>query len=367
MNNVFEYLKQYGSFSFQEREFGNVDSLILAQFCYLKADGMIPTLKEEAEAVSLRFLSEHPDREKLFADERFEKNNRKLFKLMCHSVRFQDIRFRDYVNIVDEQIGTQFSAMTVELGEDMYYIAFRGTDETLVGWKEDFCMAFSGSIPSQDYSVVYVTQIAERVSGKFYMGGHSKGGNLAVYATLRCPEDVVNRIKRIYSFDGPGFRPEVLECERYQQIRPKIKKFIPQSSVIGMVLQSQEKYVVVKSRAAGLLQHDPYTWLVAGGEFVRSDSLYKGRRIMDKALNEWILSLPEEQIRRFVNNLFDILYASEKDNLIDFGKEWKQSIRHMVDAYKELDASEKKFMIRILGKLFSVQSRCLLQGEKKQE
>lgn len=364
MNNVFTYLKEYGSLTFREKKFSAVDSLILSQFCYLKVDGMVPTLKEGAEAVTLCSLSEHPDKEKLFADERFEKNNRRLFELMCESVRFRDIRLNHYVNIVDEEIGTQFSAMTMELRKNMHYIAFRGTDETIVGWKEDFCMAFSGSIPSQDYSVVYVTQVAQRVEGRLCLGGHSKGGNLAVYAALHCPQETADRIARIYSFDGPGFRPEVLACERFLQIRSRIRKFIPQSSVIGMVLQSQEKYVVVKSRAAGILQHDPYTWVVSEGDFVRAGNLYKGRRIKDKALNEWILSLSEEQIRRFVDNLFNILYASEQDNLIDFSKEWKQSLSNMVEAYKEMDVSEKKFMIRILGKLFSIESGMLLQEKK---
>ncbi len=364
MNNVFGYLKEYGSRSFAEKEFSDVDSLILSQFSYLKVDGIVPKLKEEAEAVTLRFLLEHPDRNKLFADERFEKNNRRLFALLCDSVRFGDIRINYHVNIIDEQIGTQFAAMVITLGKEEHYVAFRGTDETIVGWKEDFCMAFSGTIPSQDYSVVYLTQVADRLQGMLYLGGHSKGGNLAVYAALRCPQDIEPRIKRIYSFDGPGFRPEILTGERYQAIRGRIHKVIPQSSVVGMVLQHQEKYIVVKSKAAGLLQHDPFTWLIEHGSFVRLNSLYKGRKIMDHALNEWILELSDEQIRRFVGNLFDIVYASEKDNLIDLSKDWKRSVRNMMEAYKEMDAEEKKFMIRIIGRLFSIQSRYLLQGKK---
>lgn len=362
MNNVFGYLKQFGSFNFKQRPFGEVDSLILSQFSYLKVDGMVPALKENAAAVTLTDLSEHPDREQLFADERYAENNRRLFDLMCKSVRFRNMEINDYVNIVDEQIETQFSAMLITLEGGEQFIAFRGTDETIVGWKEDFCMAFTNPIPSQEYSVVYVTQVADRITGPFSVGGHSKGGNIAVYAALKCQQNVADRIRRVYSFDGPGFRPEILQTGRYEQIKGRIRKVIPQSSIIGMVLQNQEKYVVVKSTASGILQHDPYTWVIEKGNFVRSDSLYKGRRMMDHALNEWILSLPEEQIRRFVENLFDLLYASMAQDLIAMEKDRKNSIRNMVEAYKEMDASEKKFMVRIIWKLLTIQSRCLLQG-----
>lgn len=352
MNSVFDYLHKYGRYSFRERPFSDVDSLLLAQFCYLKLDGLVPKLKEDGSAVSLTELSVHPDRERMFADTRFEKNNRRLFALMAGSARFGGMRINYFVNIVDEDIGTQFGAMTFFPEGALPYIAFRGTDETIVGWKEDFCMAFCGSIPSQDYSVVYLTQVAGRIAGRFLVGGHSKGGNLAVYAGLLCEEETAKRAGRFYSFDGPGFRPEVLSGERYERIRPRIRKLVPQSSVIGMVLQTQERYRVVKSRAAGLLQHDPFTWLIKDGEFVYSAGLDKGRRILDRAMNEWIMSLSEEQMRRFVEDLFDLVRAAEVQDLIEFDADRKKGVRALLEAYKEMDAQEKQFMTRLLGKLF---------------
>ena len=361
MNNVFGYLQAYGKMNFQEKPFCDVDSLLLAQFCYLKMNGLVPKLKEDKEAVCMTDLKAHPDREKMFADTRFEKNNRKLFELMTASVRFGSMKINYYVDIVDKDIGTQFCAVTFFPEGERPYIAFRGTDETIVGWKEDFCMAFRGSIPSQDYSVIYVTQIADRISGNFYVGGHSKGGNLAVYAGLFCEEDISARILLFYSFDGPGFRPEVLQRECYAQIRPRIRKLVPQSSVIGMMLQTQERYLVVKSTAAGLLQHDPFTWLVRDGKFVRSESLYKGRRILDHAMNEWIMSLSEEQMVRFVEDLFDLIKAAEVEDLVEFEQDWKKHVKALLEAYKEMDAEEKKFMGKLLGKLL----RYTLIGEIK--
>ncbi len=352
MNNVFGYLRAYGKYTFREKKFCDVDSLLLSQFCYLKLEGLVPRLKEDGQPVGIAELEKHPDREKMFADTRFEKNNRRLFDLMASSIRFGSMTMNYFVDIVDEEIETQFSAVTFFLDGARPYLAFRGTDETIVGWKEDFCMAFRGSIPSQDYSVIYLTQIADRIRGNFYAGGHSKGGNLAVYAGLLCEEDIAERILYLYSFDGPGFRPEILERERYAQLRPRIRKFVPQSSVIGMVLQTQEHYQVVKSAAAGLLQHDPFTWLIREGRFVRSESLYKGRRILDHAMNEWIMSLSEDQMMRFVEDLFDLIKAAEVEDLIKFDQDRKKHIKALLEAYKEMNADEKKFMGKLLGKLF---------------
>ncbi len=361
MNNVFGYLKEYGGFTFSQKKFCDVDGLILAQFSYLKVDGMVPRLREGAEAVTLRSLSEHPDKEKLFADERYAKNNRRLFAMMCASVRFRDIRINDYVSITDEQIGTQFAAMVITIGEKLHYVAFRGTDETIVGWKEDFCMAFTGTIPSQDYSVIYLTRVADKMEGRFYIGGHSKGGNLAVYAALRCPADIEPRIGRIYSFDAPGFRSGILEGESYRKICGRIRRWVPQSCVVGMMLQYRGRYHVVQSTASGLLQHDPFSWLIEEGRFVQLKALDKKRRKLDSAINTWIMNMSDGQIRRFVGNLFDILYASETDNLIELFKHRKQSVSHMLAAYKKMEPAEKRFMRRMLGKLLVIQSGYLLR------
>lgn len=363
MNNVFGYLKEYGMYTFAQKKFCDVDGLILAQFSYLKVDGLVPRLKEGAEAVTLCSLAEHPDKEKMFADERYEKKNRRLFAMMCNSVRFRDIRINNYVSITDEQIGTQFAAMVMTICENEHYVAFRGTDETIVGWKEDFCMAYTGTIPSQDYSVIYLTRVADKMDGRFYIGGHSKGGNLAVYAALRCPNDIEPRIRRIYSFDGPGFRYGSPGGERYRKICGRVCKWIPQSCVVGMMLQYQGRYHVVQSTASGLQQHDPYTWVIEKGRFVQRKALDKRRRKLNSATNAWIMDMSDVQIRRFVENLFDILYASETDNLIELFKRRKESFCHMFAAYRKMEKAERCFMRQMLVRLLMMQSGWLIRGK----
>lgn len=351
MGTVINYLEQYGKYSFGEMPVTEVDSLILCQLCYLKFDGMVPGAEEEFSPVTLKELEAHPEFEKLFADVRFEKNNRALVRKMLEGKRFSGIKLNNYVNAVEEKWEMQFSAMTCELDNGIVYVAYRGTDETIIGWKEDFNMAFLSPIPAQECSVAYLNTVAERFSGPFYIGGHSKGGNLAVYSAMNCRKEIQERILKVYSMDGPGFRPEVLERCGYDRIAERVEKIIPHSSMVGMLFESDMHYRVVKSKSIGLAQHDPYTWLVTGNHLVRANDVYERRKQMDNTLNQWILSLNEQQLRTFVETLYQVVSASEADNLIDFTAEWKKSMNGVISAMKELDeetAAALKNMIRSL-------------------
>lgn len=351
MGTVLDYLEQYGKYTFREMPMTEVDSLALCQLSYLKFDGMVPGMEEDLPSVTLKSLEGHPDFEKLFSDVRFEKENRALAGRMLAGKRFGDIRLNDYVNIVDEKWETQFSAVTCELDDGMVYVAYRGTDETIVGWKEDFNMAFTAPVPAQKSSVRYLEKAARRFSGPLCTGGHSKGGNLAVYSAMNCSEEIQDRIQKIYSMDGPGFRPEVLKKDGYDRIAGRVEKILPHSSLVGMLFESDMHYRVVKSKTFGLAQHDPYTWLVTGNHFVKANDIYERRKQMDCALNEWILSLDEGQLHTFIDTLFQVISASEADNLIDFTAEWKKSMNGVISAMKELDdqtADTLKSMIRSL-------------------
>ncbi len=351
METVLNYLEQYGRYSFVEMPMTEVDSLALCQLSYLKFEGMVPEMKEEAPAVLLRSLKEHPDFDRLFADVRFEKNNRALMERMLGGRRFGDIELNYYVNIVEEKWETQFSAITCRLDDGTVYVAYRGTDETIIGWKEDFNMAFASPVPAQECSVMYLEEIARRLSGPLCLGGHSKGGNLAVYSAMKCKKEVQDRIRQIYSMDGPGFRPEVLENAGYEAIAERVEKILPHSSLVGMLFESDMRYRVVRSKTLGLAQHDPYTWLVSGDHLVRANDIYERRKKMDNTLNQWILSLDEGQLHTFVDTLFQVLSASEADNLIDFTAEWKKSMNGVISAMKEIDddtADALKSMIRSL-------------------
>lgn len=354
METVLDYLRKYGDYSFRDMPMTEVDSLALCQLSYLKFDGMVPGIQEGSRAVTLESLAVHPDFEKLFADVRYEKVNRQLIANMLVGKRFSNLKLNCYINVIEEQWETQFSAVTYILDDGIVYVAYRGTDETIVGWKEDFNMAFLSPVPGQAYSVKYLNTVAGRLHSPLYVGGHSKGGNLAVYSAMNCLPEIQDRILKIYSLDGPGFRPEVLKDGKYDLIADRVIKILPHSSLVGMLFEANMNFQVVESKTFGLLQHDPYTWKVEDDHLVRADDLYERRKQMDNTLNEWILSLNEQQLRTFVDTLFQVISASKADNLIDFTAEWKRSMNGMVGALKEVDEDTARVLKQVVKALFEI-------------
>ena len=353
---IIDYLKEYADVSLKDEPMNDVDSLVLCQFSYLKFDGLVPLVTENGRSVSLQQLYEHSDYEKLYGDERYEKENRALFEAMRKCVRFRNMKLNCYINIIEAQADfeTQFSAVTFLLEDGTMYVAFRGTDETIVGWKEDFNMAFLSPVPGQEFAVKYLNMVTARLPRDFYVGGHSKGGNLAVYAAMNCYPQARDRIRKIYSMDGPGFRPEVLEKCDFGQIEERTCKILPHSSLVGMLFEKDIRYQVVESRTFGLAQHNPFTWLVKDGHFVTVSDIYESRRFMDDTLNEWILSLDEQSLRTFVDTLFQILAASESDNLIDFTANLKRSMTGILGAMKDLDEDTQKGLRQAVKALFEI-------------
>lgn len=354
IGTIIDYLKEYGDISFREIPMNEVDSLVLCQFAYLKFDGIVPGVEENLPSVRLKDLEGHPDYEKLYADERYEKVNRKLVTAMLAGKRYRNMKMNCYVNFIEKEYETQFSAVTLLLDDGTIYVAFRGTDETIVGWKEDFNMAFLSPVPGQAYSVKYLDTVGARLHRPFYVGGHSKGGNLAVYSSMNCRPEIQDRIIRIYSMDGPGFRPEVLKDANYSMIARRVEKILPHSSLVGMLFEADMRFKVVESRTFGLLQHNPYTWLVKDGRLVEVKDIYESRKQMDNTLNEWILSLDEGQLRIFVDTLFQVINASQAEDLIQFTAEWRKSMNGIVAALKEVDEQTASILKEVIKSLFDI-------------
>ena len=348
---MIKYVKEYGDYTFMERPMSDVDSLVLCQFSYLKFDGMVPTLHENKPSASMQQLAAHAQYEDLFRDVRYEKENRALFEAMAESKRFGSLKMNCFIDIIEMEWETQFSAITYLLEDGTIYVCYRGTDENLIGWKEDFNMSFLQPVPGQEYSTKYLNIVTDRFPNDFYVGGHSKGGNLAIYASMECLDDVKERIIKVYCMDGPGFRPEVLDKEEYASIVDRVVKIIPHSSLVGMIFQTDENYKVIESKNFGLTQHDPYSWLIKDGEFWEVDEIHKARKFSNDTLNEWVLKQDQATLEMFGETLFKVLYASGSDNLIDLGKDWKKSLNGVLKALKEIDPDTKK-MVKLAVKDF---------------
>ncbi len=351
---IIDYVREYGHIPFSDAKVNDVDSLVLSQFAYLKFDGMVPELFDNKPSVTLQDIYFHPDYEKLYADVRYEKENRALFEAMLESIRFSDMRVNCYINIIEEEWETQFSAITCLLGDGTLYILYRGTDESIVGWKEDFNMAYLSPVPGQAYSVKYLNIVTGFLKKDFYVGGHSKGGNLAIYAAMNCNKKVQKRIIKVYSMDGPGFRPEVLEKSDFEAIAERTVKILPHSSLVGMIFEQSMDYLVVDSKGFGLAQHDPYTWLTENGTFLYIDDITQYRKFMDRTMNEFILGLEKEELQVFVDTMYQIISASQADNLIDFVADWRKSVGGIIEAMKEVAPETREMMKRFAKELFQL-------------
>ncbi len=381
MSNILDYLDWRGDICMADAPFNEVDNLLLSELSYVALDGILSGLEEDVwitvkEAGKI-FFSRH-NKEEIYEDRSLMAKAPFVLEKMAKVKRFQDLRLSCYVNQIDEEEEKQFSALVVECQDTTYFVAFRGTDDTLVGWKEDFNMSYISAVPSQLEAVSYLEQVAKKVKGRLRLGGHSKGGNLAVYAAVKCKKEVQDRIIEIYNNDGPGFSKEMLSSREYGRIRERIWTIVPQTSIVGMLLEHEEEYLVTKSSQSGIMQHDPLSWEVLGPKFVYLDELKKNSRILDLTLKNWINKMTREQREEFVMALFHVLYETGARNLSELSEDKLGNFGALIKtakAVKHMTAEDQEMLIKVIRGLIKAYKdvvkeeyfpECLkAQGERK--
>ena len=290
-----------------------------------------------------------------------QKEDIQFLNELLNSKRFNSMKLFDYINKIDEKTQTQFSAITIKINENELYISFRGTDNTLIGWKEDFNMGFVFPVPAQELAVDYIEKIASRHSENMLVGGHSKGGNLAVYSSAFCSEDVQNRIEIVYNFDGPGFDEKVLQKDGYKRICNKVNTFVPQSSVVGMLLNHEERYIIVHSTQLGLLQHDLYSWSVQIDSFICLEAVDNTSRFIDYTLKAWIANLDYEQREKFVDTMYTILTKTNANTVKELEGNLFMNAITMLKSIKDLDEPTRKALTQVFMSLLKSTRVGLLQ------
>ena len=349
MSNEREYVKWRGDLTLKQSKFNEIDALILTRLSYFPFDQLIQQNEEATvEELSKRFEKADKSTMKIL----WEDDN-ELFPLMGKSERFGKMSVTQYVNKINAEQEKQFSATTVILPDNTIFVTYRGTDATIVGWKEDFNMCFKSHIASQKDAVEYLNMVSKKYKRLIRIGGHSKGGNLAVYAAMFTNSKVKKRIINIYNNDGPGFDDEIIKTKEYKEILPKVHTYIPQSSVIGRLLNHEEKYTVVQSIQKGIMQHDLYSWQLEGKEFICLEKVTNGSEIFDKTLKEWLINITPEQRGIVIDTAFDILNTTEVEYFSELKKNWFLNIRLMLGRYKNLDDESKKVISEIVQKLVS--------------
>ena len=360
MADIFDYIDWRGDLTFKQSPFNEIDNLILSRVSYLPFDKIIEfdetiTIKEAFH----RLKSLGLDHMKMLQKEDIE-----LFPKLANSRRFGDLFLKRFINKRDVQQEKQFSAITIILPDGTVFVSYRGTDNTLIGWKEDFNMSFMESVPAQNDAKDYLNMIAKETIGKLRVGGHSKGGNLAIYASTFCDKEVQDNIIEVYNNDGPGFFEEIIETENYQNIKSRIHTFIPQTSIIGRILNNDGKCTVVQSTEVGIYQHSLYSWQLLGTKFISLESVTKESEFIDKTLSKWLKSLDTEQREKFWVALFEILSSTNFDTLAQIKENWFDSSKKIFSTYKNLDEESRKILNETVKCLFSVVKENIKESEK---
>ena len=347
MGNIMDYISWRGDLTFAQSPFNEVDNLILACFSYVNLDRIPAVTRQkgiELKKLVKEFKKLHTIKE-LEADKSFIRLAPFMMFEMAESVRFGNCVIRNYVNEIVTEAEQQFSAVEIVLDDGTSYISFRGTDDTIIGWKEDFNLS-TGVVPAQERAVEYMQRISDKASGMLRVGGHSKGGNLAIYGSVMC-KSVHDKILEIYSNDGPGFSKEFQKSPETAEMMPKIIRIIPEYSIIGTLLEHEKQPIIVASTSRGLLQHDGFSWEVQGQGLVRRDSLNKTALRFIEILHKWIDGMDMEQKRLLIEDLFATLQASGYENLSEVQSGGLKSLAAMV---KRLDkfAPESRGMMQEL-------------------
>lgn len=362
--NMLDYLDWRGDLSFSAAPFCEVDNLILCMLSFadfspaVSADPLVSPVKlaDIWEAVREKY----PNGEDF--GEVIPRYVNTLFERAAASVRFRDVYAAAFRNVIEEDAVTQFAAVTFLLPDDSLFIAFRGTDDTLVGWREDFCLSFTRPVHAQQLAADYVGEIASVYSGPIRTGGHSKGGNLAVYGAAFCPVPYRRRIVTAYSNDGPGFLAEIIESPEFGEVEPKVVTIVPQSSVIGMLLGHNEAYQVIESTEQnGIMQHDPFTWIVRGPAFHHLGSLSADGKRHNAVLAEWLEGITPEERRRFTDTVFGLLDSTGAKTVTDLSNDRLQKLGVLAKSYTELDRDSRDNLNFFLRRLAEANLRAALE------
>ena len=351
MKNMLDYIKEFGHVSFEERAFSEIDALVLTELEYLPLEKVVPSDENGENFVTVKEIAEYMQEHK---QELFDENpmmiteeRHEVSQVIADAPRFQSLKFFGVVSVWDKDTTKQFAAVTVEVEPSVRLVIFRGTDETLIGWKEDFLMTYSPLVAAQTDAKEYLAKQASLWGGDLMISGHSKGGNLAIYAAATQEEDVQLRIVDIFCFDSPGLYRSVLETKGYQNIVPLAMRYIPQDSLVGLMLESEVPYVIVKSNATGAMQHSAMTWEIEDGQFIKMEKLTKNSQLNDQTFKKWTESVSDEELELFWNVFFELLFSVGIDTVNDLYGQFMHYVQEFLKAAGNMDEEKRELLTRI--------------------
>lgn len=367
MSNIIDYVKWRGDLSFVQNPFNDVDGLILAYLSYVDLEQIAGVDTEEGRLISevQKEYAELLEAGLTRVELPYMKPLPDLFREMANSKRFGDIRIRNYVNHITEEKNMQFSVMTLDLSDKTRYIAYRGTDATIVGWKEDFFLS-NGVVAAHKEAVAYLNHAGESYPEGIRVGGHSKGGNLAVYSALECEPEIQNKIISVFDLDGPGFTETILLKNTGKPIIDRIRRIVPEFSVVGMLLLHICQPIIVHSTDKVILQHNAFSWQVLGKEFETVPDIQEAAKVLNAAIDEWITCMDIEQREKMIEDLFQVLEATGCRSMTEISEGGVKNWKIILKKANELEP-ETKSMLNSLLSLVSEDWRRYRQGEAKEK
>ena len=349
MGIIFDYLDQVAYDSIYDTPFNELDMLMLTEITYLPFDQIV---SDQISPDCTCRLFEAAEKLPQDLSMLVTKNRLKLLEKVANSTRFKNIKLMGYVNDIDPDVQKQFAAMIFKIKPETYVLTFRGTDDSIIGWKEDFHMTYMDQVPAQKTAVNYLRKAMDALPGQFILTGHSKGGNLASYAASQIEPEYQERIQIIYSYDAPGLNHSVITSQGYQTISDKIKRYIPQGSIVGMMLETPKQAQIVKSTAiGGLAQHDTFTWQISDQTFVLLDNLNPDSLQVDKTLKNWVDSVSDEELKDFFDLFFGLILDAGISSINDLTK--LENFNKILAVFENANAltDEEREMLTRLAKL----------------
>lgn len=336
MSNLFDYIDWRGDLTFGNAPICAVDALIFSMLAYVSFEGLVPS-DPHAEPIRLSEAISAYLKRPAVTPRRIDEHHEGLLRVLQSTARFGALRVLAAKKVLDRESGMQFGAISFLLPGQNLFVAFEGTDDTLIGWQEDFRMSYECPVPAQLAAAKYLGEVAgAHPMRRVITGGHSKGGNLAMYAAVYGGDAITHRIRTVYNFDGPGFCDGTLASPAYLEMRERIKTFLPQSSIVAVLLEHDTNYKIVRSSNKGILQHDGYSWEVMGNDFVYTTERTAFGQRTESVIDNFINSTSPQRRRRFTEALFGILAATEQDTVSGILGGKRRSLRSIISAYSDL-------------------------------
>lgn len=354
MPTIFDYLKANQYDSFYDKEFTVLDALALTELAYLPFEDLVPAEISVQNYISLQHLAEQ-------FEEKFQgkypplgmvnAHRLKLLSYLSSFKRYKHIKALGFANDVSLDSQKQFAAITYQIRPKEYLVVFRGTDDSIIGWKEDFHLTYMKEIPAQLAARDYLKEVLDKLDGKVWLAGHSKGGNLATYAACHVETSIQDRIQKVYSFDAPGLHSSIRNSDNFKAIEGKILSIIPENSIVGMMLETPETDLVVKSKTFGLLQHLMVSWEIEGDQFKVVPKVTEDSIQVDQTLKSWTASLSEEELRDFFDLFFGLFIEADIHRFGDITVDTPVKIQKLIENRRNLTPEQATMMDRLSRQL----------------